>query len=239
MLGRQKQVIEAFMRAQAFLHKNRPASATPGYDGQCREFDDVMARLGRALAHQVYGHRESEGETQRLYAAVRRLRDHHIKQLVAIARMQTEVIALDQLCTLPRRRMPVTMLLAHTRALADNVRQYEPLFVRYGMPADFVARLEEASAEVFRTQMRRERARSLHVGATVAIVAHLRRARRVVEVIDSQLRTWYEGDAVRLAEWEVARRVKEKPGVRRQVGETTVESEQTVERAPLTLVAAA
>lgn len=33
MLGRQKQVIEAFMRVQAFLKSHRPADVTPGLTG--------------------------------------------------------------------------------------------------------------------------------------------------------------------------------------------------------------
>jgi hypothetical protein len=165
-----------------------------------------------------------------LPAAVRLLRDRHLKPIVAIARATSDrLVGIDRACRLPQRRLPVTMLAAEANAVRQAAEAHAQWFVDHGRDAEFLTQLDGAVAEMLRVQMRRERTTSLHVGATAALMQHLTRARRLVEILDCHVLSVFESDGAKLAEWRVARRVQAKPGARR-------EAVEVVEAAPLVAV---
>jgi hypothetical protein len=242
MLGRQKQVLQAFQRVRAWLEQNPSAHAKPPLAGMCRELDEVVSRAERAAVHQGSGHRLKHAATRELRAAVRTLRDRHLKPIAAMARAARDSNpGLDIACRTPRRKMPVTLLAADARAVRVAIEPLAEWFVNHGRQPEFLAELESAVVEMERVQMRRSRAESLHVGATSALVHHLKRARQLVEFLDCHVQSAFAGDAVKLAEWGVARRVQGKPGVRREVlsAVLTVAVEEQPARTALTLSVAA
>ena len=77
-----------------------------------------------------------------------------------------------------------------------------------------MAQLEDAIARVKEKARARERAKSLHVGATAGLREHLLRARKLIEIIDCHVSAAHAGDGALLAQWRVARRVQLPTGVR-------------------------
>src|SRR5687768_9364587 len=81
MLGRQKQVLQAFQRVREWLEQNPEAHAKQPLAGICRELDEVLSRAERAAVHQGTGHRLKHAATRELRAAARTLRDRHLKPI--------------------------------------------------------------------------------------------------------------------------------------------------------------
>lgn len=242
MLGRQKQVLEAFQRVRAWLQANVAPDASPAHARLCAELSDVVDRAERAIAHQLLRERLSQARTQELRAAVRALRNRHLKPIAAIARASSDrIVGIERAAHLPRRRLPVTKLAAEARGLKTSVEPHVEWFVFNGRHPEFLAQLDAAVVEMERVQMQRYRALSLQVGATAALRQHLRRARQLVEILDCHVSSTFEGDEAKLAEWRHARRVQAKPGARREgvSADVVAVAEEQVERGPLTLSVAA
>ena len=238
MLGRQKQVLDAFTRVQDWLRRNAPAMAHPSVARRLSELGEVIARAERATAHQSEGLRSKEDATQELKGAVRRLRNRHLRPISAIARALGDELLVQQACRLPRRRVPVMVLLAVAGGVRDVVARHAAWFIECGRPPEFASQLDEAMAEVRRMVRRRERAVALHVGATAALAQHLKRARQLVELLHCHVLSAFDGDEARLAEWRNARRVHRLGSTSRtEATASVVESQQEV--VPLKLVVAA
>ena len=248
MLARQKQVLEAFQRARTWLENHQSAETLPSHARLRTELAELVARAERAVVSQGAGHRLFKAATRELHAKVRALRTHLLLPIAAIARALSDRVAgLDVACRTPRRRTSVTTLAADARALRDIVGSHEALFIENGRSPDFVARLDDAIVEIEEVWLKRERWLSLHVGGTAALTVHLRRARQILEILDCHVKTAFEGDEAKLAEWGFARRVQAKPGPSRGGGdqvpvvvqETVVETPEAMVSAPPSLSLAA
>ena len=213
MLGRQERLFRAFLAARDWLQEHLDANDL--MTGLVAQFSDTLDAAGEASTAQTLGRRLSMAATDELHDAIRRLREHHLKRIVAIAAAQasegTEFIAL-QAVRLPRYRMPVVMLVAHARSIRDIVRPYEAVFVQCGCAPGFIDRLDEAIEEVEATSGKRNNAVMMQVGATAGLVRHLSDARRLLIAIDAQLAPRYRDDQATLATWRSAMRVRKKPG---------------------------
>jgi hypothetical protein len=212
MLSRQKQVCESLLRVQDWLSRNPPPAGEP-IARVCAEYGDVVARVQRTVGHQSAGRRLSLSATVELRHAVRRLRQDHLRPIAVIARAcRSEDLAMDQALRLPDRRLPVTKLLAEAGAIRNCVRQKSDWFIRHGRDQDFVAQLDQAMAAVGEAARRRDRAKSLQVGATAGLQEHLRKARQLLQVLDCWVTSTHANDGAALAAWRVSRRVRLQPG---------------------------
>lgn len=231
MLGRQKQGIEAVLRAQQFIEQHRQTVFPPPRDSLAQELDDVAARITRAATHQARGRRESLAATEQLRHAVKTLRDRHLKPIALIAEaVEAARPGIRAALRLPPRRQAVTLLLAHANGIRQAVAEHADLMVLMGRSPDFVIALHDAMALVARMWRRRERARSLQVGATAALAQHLGTVRRLIAVVDCQVAEAFEGNAAVLAEWHSAKRVHAKPGIK--IGGTAPAESMDVDQSP-------
>jgi hypothetical protein len=85
MEAKQKKLIESYQRVQTFLATN-PAPAPATYAEPKQVLDDVVAELTGHSSAQAIGRRLSQGELDRQTALMAKLRDHHLRPIVAIAR---------------------------------------------------------------------------------------------------------------------------------------------------------
>ena len=213
MLGRQERLFKAFLAAQDWLQEHLDENDLMAK--LIAEFSNTLDAAGEASTAQTLGRRMRMAATEELHDAIRRLREHHLKLIVAIAAAQasegTDFIAL-QAVRLPRYRMPVVMLVAHARSIRDIVRPYEAMFVQCGCAPGFIDQLDEAIEEVQATFCKRTNAVMMQIGATAGLVRHLADARRLLIAIDAQLAPRYRDDEATLATWRSAIRVRKKPG---------------------------
>jgi hypothetical protein len=212
MLAKQKQLIESYQRVQAFLQAN-PAPAPVSYGGPKEELDDVVAQLSGHSTEQVVGTRLSAAERSRQQSLCNKLRDHHLRPIVAIARAtMADLPGIEKALRLPPKLLSVTKLVAEANAIKESVAQYEPAFVKNGRPVDFLAQLSAAIDAVSQCTMGRAQLVGRQVGAKAGIAQEARRGRHAVEMLDSIVRVAFEGNDVVMRTWEVAKRVKALPG---------------------------
>lgn len=209
---RQKQAIDAYRRVQRFLVSN-PVLSPASYAKPKEMLDGVIARLTELSVAQVDGKRESVAETQRLASLVRKLRDRHLKPLVALARAHiADKEGIEKVLKLPNGALAPLYQLAEARQMRDAARRYATEFVKFGRPEDFIEQLSAAIDAVENALGGRAAQAGTHIGARAAIEAELRLGRQVVEVLDTIVNVAFEDDVKSLAAWRAAKRIQALPG---------------------------
>lgn len=213
MLGRQARLLRAFLGAQDWLRQH--IGENDRMAALVAEFTNTLNAVSEAATAQALGLRTRKAATVELRDAIRRLREHELHLIVAIAAAHAsfgEQYGVLNSVRLPRYRMPVVFLLAHARAIRDIVRPFEAEFTQWGCAPGFIADLEASIEEVESIFGKRNSAMMMQVGATAALVQHLSEARRALDAIDAQLYSRFSHDAATWAEWRSAIRVRKKPG---------------------------
>src|SRR5689334_12442923 len=86
---KQKQVIEAYQRIEAFL-ATHPAPSPATYAEPQRLLEAAVARLASHSSAQAVGTRLSQAERERQQVLMTQLRERHLRPIVAIARATME-----------------------------------------------------------------------------------------------------------------------------------------------------
>ena len=89
MYGKQKQVIDSFVRVLAFIGAN-PAPPPATYAGPAEVLDDAVRQLRGYAGDQLYGRRSDSAEARRQKQMMKRSVDRHMRPIVTIARAQIE-----------------------------------------------------------------------------------------------------------------------------------------------------
>jgi hypothetical protein len=212
MLAKQKQLIESYQRVQAFLQAH-PAPTPINYAGPKALLDDVVSQLSGHSSEQLVGQRLSAAERRRQQSLCSKLREHHLRPIVTIARAtMADLPGIEKALRLPPKLLSVTKLVAEASAIKEAAAQYEPAFVKNGRPADFLVQLSAAIDALNQCTMGRAQLVGRQVGAKAGIAQEARRGRYAVDMLDSIVRVAFEGNDVVLRAWEVAKRVKAVPG---------------------------
>ena len=213
MLGRQQRLITAFVGAQGWLERH--LGANDSLAGLVEEFTTTLKAVDDAGSAQSLGLRMRMAATAELRDAIRRLREHELHLIVAIAQAHASSgaeFSVLEAVRLPRYRMPVVFLVAHSRAIRNIVHPFEGQFIQWGCSPGFIAELDAAIDEVETIFRKRNGAMMMQVGATAGLVQHLSDARRALTAIDANLYPRFRHDEVAWAEWRAAIRVRRKPG---------------------------
>ena len=210
MYAKQKQVIESFARVQAFLAAH-PAPPPASYAGPAEVLEESVRQLRSYAGDQVYGVHLSAAEVRRQRQLMQRLVDRHMRPIVTIARAQIEAnsdVRLPEAVQLPKAGIGVIKLLAAAEAMINTAREFEPVLISNGRPADFIAQFAAAIAEVDQVLGVRGTLAGRQIGAKKGIYVMLRRGRRAVDRLDSVVRVAFEGNEVAMEKWRVAKRVQ-------------------------------
>lgn len=207
MNGRQKQLIESYQRVKTFLEAY-PAPAPATYAGPKEVLDEVVARLADHSSTQVLGTHLSQSEQRRQKSLMRKLRDHQMRPIVAIAKSEIDAEpGIEKALRLPPKGTSPVKLLAAAQAMHDAASLYAPVFVQKGRPADFLDQLSAAMDAVTKSGSGRAKILGTRVGAKAGIGQEVRRGRRAVEMLDSIVAPAFEGNDVVLAAWRAAKKV--------------------------------
>jgi hypothetical protein len=210
--NREKMVIEAYQRVQAFLVAN-PAPAPATYADSEKILDGVVARLSEHASTQRSGLRLGQAEREKQRTLMRKLREQHLRPIVAIGKSAVDEMAgIEQALKMPSADYGVVKLLADATAIAEAATKYEPVFVTRGRPADFLAQLKAAIDELRVITTDRATLAGRRVGARAGIGEEIRRGRKAVEVLDSIVRAAFVDNEVVLARWQVAKQLHSLPG---------------------------
>ena len=208
MQDRQQKLIESFQRVQAFLATHE----SPGAAGLAEAKAILDAAVEELLDHssaQLFGRQLSKAERMRVKARMKRLRGQHMLPITAIAKLRADRLpGLADELKMPVGGLGAGRLVHAARAMRNAAAQHVPLFVEAGRPADFLAQLDAAIASIEQALGGHALNIGTKVGANAGLKDQLRRARRAVDLLDPLVKTAFEGNAVVLARWQAAKRVK-------------------------------
>lgn len=209
MITRQKQSLESFVRVEAFV-EGHPVAGPLSYDGPRETLADVVRRMREHAGAQLTGRELSQAELRLQEQLIRRLIDRHMRPIVAIARAQIEAdsdVRMPAALRMPTSGFRATRMLQAADGMIEAARPFETVLIANGLPADFLARFTAARNELEGVLGGRAAHVGAHVAARKALEVQMRRGRRAVERIDAVVRASFDGDAVTLAAWRVAKRV--------------------------------
>jgi hypothetical protein len=212
MLATQKQAIESYQRVQDFL-RDHPPPESPPYLAQKKALDEVVASLSDHSLNQVAGKRLRRAEGPRQRTLRRVLREQHLAPIAQIARATlADAPGIDKALRMPRSNLSALKLVAEASAMRSAAAQYEPQFVEAGCPEDFLAQLDAAAEAVRQSMLGKARNLGRQVGASAGIERDIKRGRRVIDVLDTIVKSAFREDQNVLAKWRNAKRVRATTG---------------------------
>lgn len=214
MIAKQKQQLEAFVRAQAFVAAH-PIAGPLGYGSAIRTLEEVVPRLRGLAGAQVTGRALSRAERRQQEKLIQQLRDRHMRPIAAIARAQIEPesdVRMPAAIRMPRGQLGVTKILQASDGMIEAARPFEAAFIANGLPADFLARFTSARNELEATLSGRATLVGTHIGARAGLQVQIRRGRSAIDRLDAVVRAAFDGDEETLAKWRAAKRVHQLTG---------------------------
>lgn len=211
MEDRQKQVMESYVRVKAFVDAH-PLPEGFTYGSAKARLDAVVERLHDFSATQVLGGQTTKAQQALQRTLAYRLREHHMRPLVAIA--QDEIAGqpgIQHAMQIPKDTASVTRLLAAAEAMAAAVEQYQPVFVAADRPKDFLEQLKQATAALRASVNEVATRTGTRVGARAGLAMEIRRGRRAVNRLHTVVKVAFENDPIALAWWKNAKRVRALP----------------------------
>lgn len=183
--------------------------------GACRRLDAVVADLCTIVAEQATATLQARGATQRLHVLWRRLFEDHLAPITSIAR--AELAGTPELASfrLPPRSTPVERLAGVAHGMAQAAAPHARVFVAAGLPHDFLDRLRAAADALVEARQERDMFRAQLRGKTIGIRLRLAEGRRIINVLDTFVRSLTRDHPGLHAAWLAVRAVPGLPGRRR------------------------
>ena len=204
MQGRQEAVLETLRRVQRFLDDNGAMLDVVNQSGARKRLDQTVTQIGSHAVAQVGGRRAAEGETAKQRALRLALRSDHMRPIAVIASQKLREQPEFKLLRMPQWNVRGARLTAAAHDMANAAEKYTELFVEEGLPTDFVAGLRSATDQLDQSIDVRGQSRGQRAGATVGLQAETKRARALIQVLDSLVRPKLGTNDELLREWSVA-----------------------------------
>ena len=202
-----RSTLSALQRVQEFLQQH-PTLNAPDLGEQVRELDDVVRQLLAESVDQAKGLRFASVHVKSAASLRSTLYLDHMKPLAQVAREIFDVSGLDRAFRLTRPPSSDQALLAAAGAMVVAAEQQKEMFLKRGLPADFIEQLASAADAVAGVRSARVEARRQHIAATAAVKALLRQGRKAVRLLNAILAPKLAKDPVLAAAWNSARRVR-------------------------------
>lgn len=213
MNDHQRRVLQSFRRVQDFLDAH-PIGGNPSSAARHRvALDEAVRRIEENAVGQYAARSEGSSDSRRGERLRQAMRAEQLKPIVRVARaLAAEHPELATLTKLPPVQADTVSLLAAAGAIADAAAPHEALLVENGLPADFLAQLRAAIAELRDGMDDRGNSVRRRAGATAAIDEALDRGRRAIQLIGTMVERAAKTDPQLMAEWRSASRVTPKVG---------------------------
>jgi hypothetical protein len=223
MNASQRRTLKAFQRAHQFVATLLESAPTPpeGTPTSPEEtttagrlavaramLGQVVTSLTRHAVAQDVTVRRAQEDTRRKAVLAAELRTLHVRPITQIARaLLRDVPGIEQALKLPKPAAPTSAVVHAAEAMAQAAKPHERVFVRHGLPADFLTRLRAAADAVAGTVASRSELQGQRVGATAGVREEMQRGRTAVQVLDAVLGVLLADQPRRLVEWRKLKRV--------------------------------
>jgi hypothetical protein len=203
-----RSALSSFQRVQEFLAQLPTSSDAPTLGAQAKELAEVIARLSSNSVEQEAGGRFARVHTE----AQRRLRHtlytEHMQPIARVAREVFGASGLDRAFRMPRHTTVNQKVLAAAGAMAVAAQKEREVFVKHGLPQDFVEQLEACASALETARNARVESGRRRVTATAAVGELLKRGRKAVRLLNAILQPRLAKDPELLAAWRSAKRVR-------------------------------
>ena len=224
MKEQQKAVLEAVQRADCLLEENAALVDGAGMALMRQRLAELRASFEANAVEQAAAELEATGETARQQQLTCIIRERHLQPIASIARaVRAEVPALATL-RMPSERLWGTKLVVAARAMEQAAAAHRETFVSWGARSTFLDDLEEAIVTFERSLEARAASQLKRAGATKALDELVKRARAVLQVLDSLMPEAFADDEAALRRWESARTIHRRSGPKSSI-ETRVSLE--------------
>jgi hypothetical protein len=202
--------------ANDFVEQHQDVLPAVMTSGAKQRLAEILATLAEHASHQVGSTLAARGATQAQRALRTVLLRTHMAPIVRIAKVDLPTTPELKPLRMPRGRPTIERLAAAASGMAEAAAPHAAVFIRAGLPADFLAQLTEAADALVGSLNARLQRRGETKGATEGLKAKLSEGRKIVHVLDAFVQSELQDEPALLASWGLVMRVQKTRG-RRQV----------------------
>jgi hypothetical protein len=219
---KQQGMVETLLQVRWFLDHYPEALGLVSGASTRTALDEVVRELEGNGTAQHGAHRRATSATPFRKELRETLRVEHMQPIAAIAKAQLlgSPATLMQKFELPDKQTPDVVLITAARAMSKAAAEYEQLFLAEKLPSDFIPQLDAAANALQDALVERNGSRLERRRATTGLESQLFKAREVIRVLNGLVVKQIARNPDLLAEWKMAKRVRQKPGVPRGSGTT-------------------
>jgi hypothetical protein len=191
-------------RALAFCREN--PSDTPGYLQALAQLEERFSRAEALAIQENTGILTQRGSTKGKAALRKTIREKHLRHLVRIARAAAIVNPeLPRRFRLPFKGLSSEAFVAAARAMVEQARENQELFVQDGMPASFLNDLGSAITEYEQSVAGQHLGAALHIGAGAELKELVKELFQLVKRFDGLNLLRFQDSPEKRAAWLAAR----------------------------------
>jgi hypothetical protein len=223
----QGHTLRSLRAVQTFLIDHAERMPAVANAGARKKLDDVITELHAYAATQAGSDLTGRGAIGKRVTLRRTLVRGHMAPIARIARAALPQSPELEVFRVPRGKPTPERLAAAASGMAKAAEPHAAVFIEYGLPADFVARLTVAAEAMLDAVDNTKRHRGDRVGATKGIAIALSTGRKLVHILDAFVQHAIGDDLTLLTSWRSVSRVQ------RFTGRTLVPVGDRVEREAL------
>lgn len=208
MRRKDRSTFDSFQRVKEFLTQHPLADEPASLGAQAAELDDVIQRLSDDAVKQETGSRYAQVHIERERALRASLYADHLQPISRIARDVFGVSGMDRAFRVPRNVRVNQPLIAAARAMAESAEKEKDVFLRHGLPQDFIEQLRAAASALDETRTAKTESARHRVTATASVQDQIKRGRKAVRLLDAVLVLRLRNEPELLAAWRIARKVR-------------------------------
>jgi hypothetical protein len=201
-------VLNTLTRVQRFLEANAATLQAVNASEYRAELDQSVTALESHAVTQAQSKRVTAAQTVKLRKLRETLKQNHIRPIARVAearlRKDPDFVALR----MPPGNSTSRRLIAAGGAMAKAAANHVPTFISAGLPADFLAKLQDATDVLSASLADRGHAATTGTGATKGLDAEMARGRKALKVVDALVVPIIAGDDALLAQWTSAKRYR-------------------------------
>jgi hypothetical protein len=203
-----RSALSSFQRVQEFLAQLPTSSDAPVTLGaQATELNEVIARLSSNSVDQEAGSRFARVHTESQRRLRKALYAEHMQPISRVAREVFGASGMDRAFRMPHQTTVNQRLLAAAGAMAEAAQKEREVFVKHGLPEDFIEQLKACAAALETARDAKVQSRRRLVTATADVQEQVKRGKKAVRLLDAILRPRLAKDPELLAAWRSAKRV--------------------------------
>jgi hypothetical protein len=197
----------SFERVDEYLAQHPFADAPAALGLQAAELKEVLAQLSSDAVNQDAGDRFFRAHAKSQHALRSTLYAEHLQPISRVARDVFGATGMDKAFRMPKTAKVNQKLIAAAGAMAEAAEKSKDLFLKHGLPQDFIEQLKASAASLGVARIAKTESNRRRVTATAALNEQFKRGRKAVRLLNAILQPRLAKDPELLAAWRSAKRV--------------------------------